>query len=143
MVRAPRLSAAILWSVTVALAVTGAWALGAPGSFFEGFPGGGHRWVAALPPYNEHLTRDVGSLSLGLAVLTASAALTVERRLVTVAALALLVWSTPHLVFHLGHLDGLAAGDRVGQLAALGLGVTLPLVLLGLAAAGRGGRRAR
>jgi hypothetical protein len=91
--------------------------------------------VSALPPYNEHLIRDVGSLSLALAVLTAAAALTLERRLVIVTALALLVWSTPHLAFHLGHLEGLATVDQVGQLVTLGLGVALPLVLLGLAAA--------
>ncbi|HET6751944.1 MAG TPA: hypothetical protein VFL71_22075 [Actinomycetes bacterium] len=135
MMRAPRLSRTILWLLTVPLVVTGAWALGAPESFYQEFPGGGRTWVSALPPYNEHLIRDVGSLSLALAVLTAAAALTLERRLVIVTALALLVWSTPHLAFHLGHLEGLATVDQVGQLVTLGLGVALPLVLLGLAAA--------
>ena len=71
MLRAPRLSRTILWLLTVPLVVTGAWALGAPESFYQEFPGGGRTWVSALPPYNEHLIRDVGSLSLALAVLTA------------------------------------------------------------------------
>jgi hypothetical protein len=57
---------------------------------------------------------------------------------VVVAAVALLVWSVPHLAFHLGHLEGLATSDQVGQVVTLGLGVAGPLLLLGLrAAAGR------
>jgi hypothetical protein len=112
----------------------------APSSFYSGFPGG-RGWVQLLPPYNEHLIRDVGGLSLGLAVLTGAAALTLQRRLVIVTALAILVWSTPHLIFHLGHLEGLSTSDKVGQMVVLVLGVAAPLALLGLAmAAGRGAR---
>jgi hypothetical protein len=134
---APRLARAILWALTATLALTGGWALGAPRSFYDGFPGAGHAWVRQLPPYNEHLIRDVGSLSLSLAVLTAAAALTLQRLLVTATALAVLVWSTPHLLFHLGHLEGLATADKVGQVVVLVLGVAAPLALLGLVAAGR------
>ena len=135
---APRLARTILWALTATLALTGGWALGAPRSFYDSFPGGGHSWVAQLPPYNEHLTRDVGSLSLSLAVLTAAAALTLQRLLVTATALAVLVWSTPHLLFHLGHLEGLGTSDKVGQVVVLVLGVAAPLALLGLVvAAGR------
>ena len=66
--RAPGLSRTLLWLLTVPNVVTGAWALGWPRSFYDDFPGGGHAWVAALPSYNEHLVRDVGSLSLSLGV---------------------------------------------------------------------------
>jgi hypothetical protein len=135
--RAPGLSRTILWLLAAELALTGGWALAAPRSFFDSFPGGGHAWTAMLPPYNEHLTRDVGSLWLSLAVLTAFAALTLERRLVIATALALLVHSTPHLLFHLWHLEGFSTADRVGQLVALSLGVLLPLALLALAPAAR------
>jgi hypothetical protein len=136
---APRLSRTILWALFATLALTGGWALAAPRGFYDDFPGAGHTWVALLPPYNEHLVRDVGGLSLSLAVLTAAAALTLQRRLVIVTALAVLVWSTPHLIFHLGHLEGLGTTDKVGQVAVLSLGVAAPLALLGLAlAAGRG-----
>jgi hypothetical protein len=129
---APRLSRAILWALFATLALTGGWALGAPRSFYDSFPGGGH------------LVRDVGSLSLSLAVLTAAAALTLQRLLVTVTALAILVWSTPHLIFHLWHLQGLGTADKVGQVAVLVLGVAAPLALLGLAlTAGRGARATR
>jgi hypothetical protein len=141
--RAPGLSRTLLWLLTVPNVVTGAWALGWPRSFYDDFPGGGHAWVAALPSYNEHLVRDVGSLSLSLAVVTAAAAVTLGPRLVVVAALALLVWSVPHLAFHLGHLEGLTTSDQVGQVVALSLGVAGPLLLLGLrATASRGGLRA-
>jgi hypothetical protein len=136
--RAARLSRTVLWLLAVPLALTGAWALGWPRSFYDDFPGGGHAWVAALPGYNEHLVRDVGSLSLALTVVTAMAAVTLGRRLVVTAALALLVWSVPHLLFHLGHLDGLATSDQVGQVVSLSLGVAGPLLLLVLAAAGPG-----
>jgi hypothetical protein len=132
---APRLSRTILWALSASLALTGGWALGAPRSFYDRFPGAGHTWVALLPPYNEHLVRDVGGLSLSLAVLVAAAALTLQRLLVTVAALATLAWSVPHLAFHLGHLEGLSTAGKVGQVTALVLGVAAPLALLGLAAA--------
>ena len=138
---APRLSRTILWALFATLALTGGWALGAPRWFYDTFPGAGHTWVALLPPYNEHLVRDVGALSLSLAVLVAAAALTLQRLLVTVAALATLVWSAPHLAFHLGHLEGLSTADKVGQVVVLVLGVAAPLALLGLAAAA--GRRDR
>jgi hypothetical protein len=136
--RAPALARTILWLLAAPLTLTGVWALGWPRSFYDDFPGGGHAWVAALPGYNEHLIRDVGSLSLSLAVVTVAAAVTLGPRLVPVAALALLVWSVPHLAFHLGHLEGLSTSDRVGQVVSLTLGVAGPLLLLGLRAAGRG-----
>jgi hypothetical protein len=132
-VRAPGISRAILWLLTAELILTGGWALVAPESFFANFPGAGHRWTAMLPPYNEHLTRDVGSLWLGLAVVTAAAALTLERRLVLVTAMAWLVHETPHLAFHLANLEGFSTADRIGQTLALGLGLALPLTLLLLA----------
>ena len=47
----------------------GAWALFAPRSFYDGFPGAGRSWVSVDGPYNEHLVRDVGALNLAIAVL--------------------------------------------------------------------------
>jgi len=131
--RAPAVSRTILWLLAAELALTGGWALASPRSFFANFPGAGHRWTAMLPPYNEHLTRDVGSLWLGLAVVTVAAALTLERRLVVVTALAWLVYATPHLAFHLAHLENFSTADKIGQVLALSLGVALPLTLLVLA----------
>ena len=83
----PELEARALWlrSGLILLAtagmVVGVWALLAPQSFYDDFPGGGRSWVSVFPPYNEHLVRDVGGLNLALAVLLVFAAIILERRL--------------------------------------------------------------
>src|SRR5215210_5301308 len=41
----------------------GIWALFLPRSFYEDFPSSGREWVSTLGPYDEHLVRDVGSLT--------------------------------------------------------------------------------
>jgi hypothetical protein len=80
--------------------LVGAWAPVAPQSFHQDFPGADHAWVALLPEYNEHLTRDVCALSLALTVVLGAAAVILERRLVRVALVALAVssWAptSPH-----------------------------------------------
>ncbi len=54
--------------------VIGLWALLAPRSFYDSFPGGnGMHWVSADGPYNRHLVSDVGSMYLALAALTVAA----------------------------------------------------------------------
>lgn len=75
--------------------VLAVWAVFAPRSFYEGFPGGGRDWVASLGPYNEHLATDVGSLSLALVAVLLAAAWTLEHRMVATAAVAWLLWSVP------------------------------------------------
>src|SRR4051812_20604366 len=85
--------------------VDGAWALIAPRSFYDDFPAGRGGWVSALPAYNEHLVRDVGSLFLATGVVMIWAAVVLERRLTLVALVMWLVWATPHLVFHLLNLE--------------------------------------
>ncbi len=111
-------------------AMTGFWAALAPHAFYAGFPGGGHAWVATLPPYNEHLVRDVGDLYLGFTVLLVWAAVTLRRQLVYAALVAWLASALPHTIFHLGHLDGYAPADAVAQTAVLALTVLLPIALL-------------
>ena len=102
-------------------------------ALLDDFPGGGRSWVLALPPYNEHLVRDVGGLNLALAVLLVFAAIMLERRLVQVATIAALVYAVPHFAFHLAHLEELSTGDKVAQTAALALAVVMPLALFVLA----------
>ena len=46
--------------------------------------------MSALPPYNEHLTRDVGSLNLALTIVLAAAAVTLSIPLVRAALVATL-----------------------------------------------------
>ena len=96
-------------------AIVGVWALAAPQAFYDGFPLPGNPWVALLPPYNEHLVRDVGGLNLALAVVLGAAARTLDRRMVRVALLALAVFAVPHTAFHAGHLAGFPPADAVAQ----------------------------
>jgi hypothetical protein len=104
----------------------GLWAQVAPRSFFDGFPGG-KGWIATEGPFNEHLTRDVGGLVNGLAVVAIVAALTLSRTLLVATALGWVVYSVPHLVFHLQHpLDD--SSSQVVNAVVLISEVVLPLL---------------
>lgn len=108
----------------------GVWALVAPRSFYDGFPGGGRAWVSVDGPFNEHLVRDVGALNLALVVVLAAAAWTLSRQLIATAAIASLVWGVPHTIYHLVNTDGLDVGDIVASLTGLIVFVALPVALL-------------
>lgn len=113
--------------------VVGVWALFIPRSFYDDFPATGRHWVSSLPPYNEHLVRDVGALNLALGVLLATAAILLGRWLVQASLVAWLVYAIPHFVFHLTELDALSFGDALGNSVTLGIAVLLPLILFVLA----------
>lgn len=126
------------WSriVLALLALTqleaGLWALVAPRSWFDQFPGGGQRWVAALPPFNEHLARDAGAGFLALGVMLAWAAVAGDVRIVRPATVAALAFALPHLAFHLAHGDGLSAAENTASLTALAFAAIVPAALLAL-----------
>lgn len=113
-------------------ATVGILALLAPRSFYDDFPLGGG-WVRALPPYNEHLTRDVGGLYLGFAVLFVWAAVTLRRTLVVPVCVAWSVFSAAHLAFHAAHGEG--APEFALQLVSLA-GVLVLAVAVAVVAAG-------
>lgn len=119
--------------LTVTIGWLAVWILVAPKGFYDNFPGGSTHWVSALPPYNEHLERDFGAASLGLAVLTLLSAIWMERRVVQAAAITVLVAGLPHLVYHLTTTEHYSIGDNVASLTGLALDVVLPLALLYLA----------
>jgi hypothetical protein len=103
----------------------GLWTLLFPASFYADVP-----TVDLTPPFSEHLFRDFGGATLGLAVVLTAAAVWTERRLVVVALLAYLMFAAPHLMFHLGHLHG-ASGPTATVLVVVLVGsVVLPLALL-------------
>jgi hypothetical protein len=114
----------------VPLAITGAWAAFAPRSFYDQFPGGGHAWVAADGPYNQHLVRDFGQLNLGFVVLFAVVAVTLERHLLRAVLGAYLVPAVLHLTYHLNHLGLYRTGDAVANVAGLSLAVVLPIAVV-------------
>lgn len=118
------------------IGVVGAYILIAPRTFYDDFPGWA-QWVSALPPYNEHLIRDFGAAGLGLAVLAVLAAVWMERRLVQAAAIAILVGSLPHAIYHSTTTEAYSTADNVLSLGALYLQALLPLALLYLASGPR------
>lgn len=123
---------AVLAYLTFAGLLVGVWAALFPRSFADDFPGLGRVWVAVDGPFNEHLVRDVGQLSLALAVVSLVAAVTMQPLLVRVAAAAWLVNAVPHLVYHLRHLEALEPFDQVGVIVSLALLAVLPVVVLWL-----------
>lgn len=107
------------------------WALLAPRSWYDGFPGGGQHWVSALPPFNEHLVTDYGASFLALSVLAAAAAVLLDRRLVAVAMGCWLISALPHFLYHLGTLDAYRTGaEMVSSQLSLGLSVLVPILVL-------------
>ncbi|MDQ3952308.1 MAG: hypothetical protein M3279_04995 [Actinomycetota bacterium] len=110
----------------------GVWGTIWPRSFFDDFPGAGNAWVAAFPPYNEHLVRDVGAFYLGFGLLLLGAAVVTRRRLVQVSLVAWLAATVPHGIFHVRHLDELSTSQAALQSAVFGVMVLLPLWLLWL-----------
>lgn len=119
-----------LLAVAVGQIGSGLWALVAPRSFYDSFPGGGRSWVSPLGPYNEHMTIDYGSLSLGIVIVVAAAAWILERRLVLVAIAGYLGWSVPHFLWHMANLGPYDTTDTVLNVITLTLTVAVPLLLI-------------
>jgi hypothetical protein len=128
----PRSRTTLLRAGLVALAlvelVLGTWTLVFPESFYRHVP-----TVDLTPPYSEHLFRDFGGATLGLALVLAAAAVWLELRWIVVALLAYLAFAAPHLAFHLGHLHGATPVEAIVLTALLIGSVTLPAGLLLLA----------
>lgn len=119
-----------LWTLAAIQWATGLWMQFLPESFYRDFP-----TVSLTPPFSEHLMRDFGGASLGLAVVITAAAIWMDARLVIIALVAYLVYSIPHLVFHLGHLHDATAADTAFIVVSLGGSVLLPAAVLALAVA--------
>ncbi|WP_053227549.1 hypothetical protein [Solirubrobacter soli] len=101
----------------------------APRSFYDGFPFG-RGWVELLPPYNEHLIRDVGGFYLAFTILFVWAAVTLARALIVPLCVAWAVFSLVHGIFHALHLDGFSAGDAVAEIGGLAAVLVLPLLAI-------------
>jgi hypothetical protein len=128
--RATAVRVLLAW-LALGAAVPGAWATVAPRGFYDGFPGVA-RWIDKLPPYNAHLTADVGAFYLAFAVLFAWAARRPARELVVPLCLAWSLFSVLHLVWHVAHLDGFGVADAIGETVALAAVLVLPLAVVAL-----------
>ena len=115
-----------------AMALVGFWAGFAPRSFYSDFPGGGRHWISVDGPYNEHLVRDVGELSLALLVVLVAAAVTLSMPLVRAALVAVIVNGGLHVLYHARHLDMFATSDGAAIMVSLGLGPIVAVVLLAM-----------
>jgi hypothetical protein len=101
-----------------------------PRSFYDDFPFG-RGWVAMDGRYNEHLIRDVGALNLALLVLTIGAIFVGSRAISRIAAISWLVYSVPHLSYHLRHLTMSMSGfDKVAIVVSLSVPVVAAIVVL-------------
>lgn len=131
----------LLAALAVGPLFVGLFAFVAPQTFFEDFPFIAS-WVVELPPYNEHLTTDVGELQLAFAGLFAWAAYRPSAALVVPVCIAYAASQAAHLGWHLLHLDGFTTADAIGQtiaLAALSLLPLAPVALLRRTPAPRAG----
>ena len=118
--------------LALSAAVPGLQATISPTAFYDGFPFG-RAWVQLLPPYNEHLLRDVGGFYLAFAILFAWAALRPSRELVVPLCTAWSVAALLHAVYHALHLDGFGTADAVAQTAGLVAVLALPVLAIVLA----------
>jgi hypothetical protein len=121
-------------------AYPGAWAVVAPRSFYDDFPGVLRSgWVAVDGPFNEHLVRDVGAMFLALALLAAAAAVTGDRRTAGLAGAAWLLFSALHAGYHLVHLHLSEPIDRWLNASSLVVEVLVAFAVLALCAPRRPG----
>lgn len=98
-----------------------------PRYFYEEFLLG-RGWVQMLPPYNEHITRDLGALYLGFFVLLIFATVRLGKDLVNGAVLSFMVATIPHMLFHGTHTeDAPLPLDKILQTGLLALTVALCL----------------
>jgi hypothetical protein len=128
-VRSPVVARAALWITAASAAAVGLLAVFAPRTFYDDFPFTDH-WVDRLPPYNEHLTTDVGGLYLGFALVLAWAAATLQRQLVQAACAGWILFSVLHFIFHARHLDAFGTSDAIQELISLAIVIALPLLAL-------------
>jgi hypothetical protein len=118
--------------LAVTQGATAAMQLFAPRFFYDKVPITNHPWVSLLPPYNEHLMRDVGALTMASAFVLAIAAVTMDRLMVRTALVANLIFTVPHFVFHAFHLEEFSTGEAISQTISLGVGVLVPAACLAL-----------
>jgi nucleoside-diphosphate-sugar epimerase len=120
----------VLWLLAVSAFGVGVQAEFFPRSFYDDFPYG-RGWVAMDGRYNEHLIRDVGALNLALLVLTIGAIVVGTRAITRITAVSWLVYSLPHLVYHLRHLTmAMPGADKVGIVVSLSIPVVAAIVML-------------
>ncbi len=111
----------MLWILAFTAFGLGAQAEFFPRAFYDNFPFG-RGWVAMDGRYNEHLIRDFGALNLALFVFTVGAIFVGSRAISRITAVSWLVYSVPHLEYHLRHLTMNMPGVGQGRDGGLPVG---------------------
>jgi hypothetical protein len=114
-----------MWFLTVVELAVGLLATLAPRVFYDYVP-----WVDLAPPFAEHLMRDYGAMNLALGLVTAVAAITMDRVMVRTSLAAYLMFAVPHLLFHVTHHNHYTASQAAAETTALTIAVLFPLALL-------------
>ena len=110
--------------------LSGIWATATPRGYFDDFPGFGLSWLAPDGPFNEHLMRDYGALNLALGVVALCAAIWLTRTLVITAAVAWIVYSVPHIVYHALNGQAYDTSDHVAIVGSLLFAPVVAIVVL-------------
>jgi hypothetical protein len=110
--------------------LSGIWSTATPRGYFDDFPGFGLSWVAPDGPFNEHLMRDYGALNLALGVVALCAAIWLTRTLVIAAAVAWIVYSVPHIVYHALNGQAYDTSDHIAIVGSLLLAPVVAIVVL-------------
>lgn len=109
----------------------GLWAVFAPGSWYESFPGVDPRLVAAEPPLNTHLATDAGAGLLASGTVLLVAAWLGDRRSAALGIVAFAVFAVPHAAYHvLNPAPGLDTAEDLGNALVLVFAAGVALVLL-------------
>lgn len=124
-----RVRLGIFATLAVPQLVIGAWAVIAPRSWFESFPGLDPRLVAAEPPFNMHLATDTGAGFVATGVALAVAAVWGHRVAVQMALLTFATFAVPHTLYHALHpAPGLTGAEDVVNVLVLASGPALAAV---------------
>jgi len=126
--RGVRIVAAIL---SVPQLLTGIWAVAAPKSWYDTFPGIGPHLVSAIPPYNDHLSTDAGAGLFATALALLVAALWGDVAALRIGLVGFIAFVGPHAFFHVMHASPhLTAGENVYSSGVLVAELAVAVVLL-------------
>lgn len=124
-----RVRLGIFVTLAVPQLVIGLWAVAAPRSWFDSFPGIDPRLVAAEPPFNMHLATDTGAGFLATGVALAVAAAWGHRVAVQMALLTFAAFAVPHTLYHaLRPAPGLTGAEDVVNVLVLASGPALAVI---------------
>jgi hypothetical protein len=106
------------------------WAALWPRAFYTGYPTRDRAWLTLFPPFNEHLVRDFGLMSLPFTGMLVYAAVSGEFRVVRATLLTALLFFVPHLVYHQSHVvEGTDTGIQFASQATPVLLIALLLAV--------------